>query len=176
MQLPADSPGIVIVQHMPPGFTASFANRLNNVCPIHVKEARDGDRVLPGHALVAPGNLHMAIQRSGADYFVRVYSSDTVNHHRPSVDVLFDSCAEQAGKNVVAAILTGMGDDGARGMRRIFDAGGRTVAQDEASCVVYGMPRAAVAHGGAELVLPLNKIAAELRECTEGKDRAAQAA
>ena len=160
--LPPASPGVVIVQHMPPGFTTSFAKRLDNLCRIRVKEAADGDRVLPGHAYIAPGSFHTAIQRNGAEYIVRVTSAPPVNLHRPSVDVLFDSCAEQAGRNVVAAILTGMGDDGARGLRRMRDAGARTVAQDETSCVVYGMPREAVAHGGVETVLPLSRIAGEL--------------
>jgi two-component system chemotaxis response regulator CheB len=176
MDLPADMPGIVVTQHMPPGFTASFANRLNSLCAMHVKEAQDGDKVLPGHALIAPGSLHMAITRSGAEYVVRVFSGDPVNRHRPSVDVLFDSCAEHAGKNAVAAILTGMGDDGARGLRRMRDAGARTIAQDEASCVVFGMPKEAIAHGGAESILPLNKIARELRaliNSSAGSSRAA---
>lgn len=160
--LPPDTPGIVIVQHMPPGFTASFAQRTDGLCAIRVKEAADGDRVLPGHALIAPGNFHMALTRSGAEYSVRVAPGDPVNRHRPSVDVLFDSCAQHAGRNVVAAILTGMGDDGARGMRRMRDAGARTIAQDEASCVVFGMPKEAIAHGGAEFVLPLSRVAGEL--------------
>ena len=167
--LPADSPGIVIVQHMPPGFTASFANRLNGLCAIQVSEAKDGDRVLPGHALIAPGSFHMELQRSGAEYKVRVFEAPPVNHHRPSVDVLFDSCAAQAGKNVAAAILTGMGDDGARGMRRLRDAGAKTIAQDEATCVVYGMPKEAVAHGGVEKVLPLNRVAGELLQMALAK-------
>ena len=160
--LPADTPGIVIVQHMPPGFTTSFAQRMDSLCALRVKEAQDGDRVLPGHALIAPGNFHAAVVRSGAEYRLRITSDPPVNRHRPSVDVLFDSCAAQAGRNVVAAILTGMGDDGARGMRRLRDAGARTIAQDEATCVVFGMPKEAIARGGAEFVLPLNKIAGEL--------------
>ena len=166
--LPADTPGIVIVQHMPPGFTTSFAQRLDNLCAIRVKEAQDGDKVLPGHALLAPGNLQMSLVRSGAEYTVRVEMSEPVNRHRPSVDVLFNSCADQAGKNVVAAILTGMGDDGARGMRRMRDAGARTIAQDEATCVVYGMPREAVAHGGAEFILPLDEVAGKLLSLASG--------
>ncbi|HLK56848.1 MAG TPA: chemotaxis response regulator protein-glutamate methylesterase [Chthonomonadaceae bacterium] len=160
--LPAATPGIVIVQHMPPGFTASFAHRLDSLCAIRVKEAQDGDRVLPGHALLAPGNYHMSLTRSGAEYVVRIGSGPPVNRHRPSVDVLFDSCAEQAGRNAVATILTGMGDDGARGLRKMRDAGARTIAQDEASCVVFGMPKEAIARGGAEFVLPLQRIAKEL--------------
>lgn len=160
--LPADSPGIVIVQHMPPGFTASFANRLNSLSQLNVKEAENGDRVLPGHALIAPGSLQTSLYRSGAEYYVRVFPGEPVNRHRPSVDVLFDSCAEHAGRNVTAAILTGMGGDGARGMRRMRDAGAHTIAQDEATCVVFGMPKVAIAMGGAEFVLPLPKIAREL--------------
>ena len=159
---PAATPGIVVTQHMPPGFTTSFANRLDGLCAIRVKEAEAGDRVLPGHALIAPGNFHMIVVRSGSEYFVKLSSGPPVNRHRPSVDVMFDSCAEQGGRNVVSAILTGMGDDGARGMRRIRDAGGRTIAQNEATCVVYGMPKEAVAHGGVESILPLNEIAPKL--------------
>lgn len=161
-RLPADTPGVVIVQHMPPGFTASFAQRLDSLCAIRVKEAEDGDRVLPGHALIAPGNLHTELVRSGANYSVRVFSGPPVNRHRPSVDVLFDSCAAQAGRNVVAAILTGMGNDGARGLRRLREAGARTIAQDEATCVVFGMPKEAIACDGAEFVLPLPRIAGEV--------------
>ncbi len=162
--LPADSPGIVIVQHMPPGFTASFADRLDGLCAIRVKEACDGDRVLPGHALIAPGSYHTSVERSGAEYRVRVRMGEPVNHHRPSVDVLFDSCAEQVSRNTVAAILTGMGDDGARGLQRLRGVGARTVAQDEQTCVVFGMPKEAIARGGAEYVLPLPKIARKLYE------------
>jgi two-component system chemotaxis response regulator CheB len=162
MAMPPDTPGIVIVQHMPPGFTASFAQRLDNLCAMRVKEAQDGDKVIPGQALIAPGNFHMSLRRSGAEHYVRVAMGDPVNRHRPSVDVLFDSCAETAGANVVAALLTGMGDDGARGMRRMRDAGAHTIAQDEATCVVFGMPREAIAHGGAEFVMPLQQIAGEL--------------
>jgi two-component system, chemotaxis family, protein-glutamate methylesterase/glutaminase len=160
--LPPNTPGIVIVQHMPPGFTDSFARRLDSLCAIHVKEAEDGERVLPGHALIAPGNQHLSVVRSGSEYSVRVFMGEPVNRHRPSVDVLFDSVAEQAGRNAVGAILTGMGDDGARGMRRMRDAGASTIAQDEATCVIFGMPREAIAHGGAEFVLPLPRIAREL--------------
>jgi two-component system chemotaxis response regulator CheB len=162
MAMPADAPGIVIVQHMPPGFTTSYAARLNSLCAINVKEAEDGDHALPGHALLAPGNFHMTLVRSGATYSVKINSAPPVNRHRPSVDVLFDSVAQCAGRNAVAAILTGMGDDGARGMRRMRDAGARTVAQDEETCVVYGMPKEAVARGGAEFVLPLQSIAGKL--------------
>jgi two-component system chemotaxis response regulator CheB len=167
-RLPADTPGIVIVQHMPPGFTASFAERMDKLCALGVTEARDGDRVLPGHALIAPGNLHTALQRRGAEYSVRVYMDERVNLHRPSVDVLFDSCALHAGKNAVGVILTGMGDDGARGLRKMRDAGAHTIAQDEASCVVYGMPREAVEHGGAEFIYPLERIARETLKLATG--------
>lgn len=173
MALPADTPGIVIVQHMPPGFTASFAERLNGLCAIRVKEAQDGDRVLPGHALIAPGSLHTSLERSGAEYCVRVALGPPVNRHRPSVDVLFDSVAKYAGRNAVGAVLTGMGDDGARGLRRMRDAGARTIAQDEASCVVFGMPKEAIAHGGAEVVLPLKKIAGEMLRLAAGLSAAA---
>ncbi len=166
--MPSDAPGIVIVQHMPPGFTASFASRLNGLCDIRVKEAADGDRVLPGHALIAPGNFQTSLYGSGAEYYVKVGMGEPVNRHRPSVDVLFDSAAECAGVNVVAALLTGMGDDGARGLRRLRDAGAHTIAQDEASCVVFGMPREAIVRGGAEYVLPLGDIAEEMLQLASG--------
>jgi two-component system chemotaxis response regulator CheB len=160
--LPSDAPGVVIVQHMPPGFTASFAKRLDTLSRLNVKEAEDGDRVLPGHALLAPGNFHMELVRNGAEYRVKLNQGPPVNRHRPSVDVLFDSVAAHAGKNAVAAILTGMGNDGARGLLNLRNAGARTVAQDEASCVVFGMPREAILLGGAEVVAPLSKIAGEM--------------
>jgi two-component system, chemotaxis family, protein-glutamate methylesterase/glutaminase len=164
--LPANSPGIVVVQHMPPGYTAAFADRLDGICAMSIKEAKDGDRVIQGQVLIAPGSFHTFIVRSGAEYKVRVTSDPPVNLHRPSVDVLFDSCAKHAGKNAVAALLTGMGDDGARGLRRMRDAGARTIAQDEASCVVFGMPRVAIELGGAEFVMPLNRIPGELLKLT----------
>jgi len=167
-RMPADTPGIVIVQHMPPGFTASFAERMDSLCAIRVKEAEDGDRVLPGHALIAPGNYHTALRRNGASYTVRVYMDERVNLHRPSVDVLFDSCATYAGRNAVGAILTGMGNDGAMGLRRMRDAGARTIAQDESTCVVYGMPREAVECGGAEFVYPLDRVAGEILRLAAG--------
>jgi len=167
-ELPSATPGIVIVQHMPPGFTASFAERMDRCCAIRVKEAEDGDRVLPGHALLAPGNFHMALRRKGAEYTVRVYSGERVNLHRPSVDVLFDSVAVQAGKNAVGAILTGMGNDGAAGLLHMRDAGARTIAQDEASCIVFGMPREAIECGAAEFVMPLSRIPAELIKLASG--------
>jgi len=160
--MPQDAPGIVIVQHMPQGFTASFADRLNDFCKINVKEAKDGDSVLRGHALIAPGNKHTLIKRSGARYFVEVRDGPLVARHRPSVDVLFRSTARYAGSNAVAAILTGMGDDGAAGMKEIHDTGAYTIAQDEKTSVVYGMPAAAVKQGGIDRILPLNQITAGL--------------
>jgi two-component system, chemotaxis family, protein-glutamate methylesterase/glutaminase len=158
--MPDAAPGIVVVQHMPQHFTSGFSARLDSLCRIRVREARDGDRVLPGHALIAPGDFHMAVRRSGANYDVRVERSAPVNRHRPSVDVLFHSCAQSIGPQAIGVILTGMGNDGAAGLRAIRDAGGRTIAQDEATCVVFGMPREAIALGGAETVEPLGRIAA----------------
>ncbi|OXR72393.1 chemotaxis response regulator protein-glutamate methylesterase [Pseudomonas aeruginosa] len=160
--LPAHSPGVVITQHMPPGFTRSFAERLDRLTRLSVSEARDGDRILPGHALVAPGDHHMEVQRSGANYVVRLNRQAQVNGHRPAVDVMFESLARCAGRNLLAGLLTGMGKDGARGLLAIRQAGGYTLAQDEATCVVYGMPREAVELGAAEDVLPLERIAAAL--------------
>lgn len=157
--IPPDSPGIVIVQHMPERFTTSFAGRLNSLCRIRVQEASDGDRILPGHALLAPGNFHMEVVRSGAEYKVKVFQSDPVNRHRPSVDVLFHSCARYLGRNAVGVILTGMGADGARGLLAMRQAGAYTVAQDEATCVVFGMPREAIQLGAAADIFPLPKIA-----------------
>lgn len=156
--LPADAPGIVVVQHMPEKFTRSFAERLNSLCQMQVHEAQDGDRILPGHVLIAPGNYHMEVHRSGANYSVRVFSGEPVNRHRPSVDVLFESCARYLGGNAVGVILTGMGNDGARGLLAMRQAGAHTLAQDEASCVVFGMPKEAIAVGGAEEVVSLKKI------------------
>ena len=161
-ELPANTPGVVIVQHMPEKFTQSFAERLNSLCQMQVHEAKDGDRILPGHILIAPGGYHMEVTRSGANYNVRVFMAEPVNRHRPSVDVLFQSCARYLGGNAVGAILTGMGNDGARGLLAMRQAGARTVAQDEASCVVFGMPKEAIALGGAEEVLPLPKISASI--------------
>lgn len=162
IDMPADSPGIVITQHMPPGFTRTFAERLNRLSRLHVSEARGGERILPGHAFVAPGDHHLLVERSGANYVTRLSEGPQVHRHRPAVDPMFESVAQCAGRNVVAALLTGMGKDGAIGLKAIRDAGGYTAAQDEASCVVYGMPREAVALGGAEDVLNLDKIAAAL--------------
>ena len=156
--LPADSPGIVIVQHMPERFTTSFAARLDSLSRIRVSEARDGDRILPGHALLAPGNYHMEVVRHGADYAVRISMSEPVNRHRPSVDVLFHSCARYLGTNAVGVILTGMGADGARGLLAMREAGARTVAQDEESCVVFGMPKEAIAAGGVQEVASLDSM------------------
>jgi two-component system chemotaxis response regulator CheB len=157
--LPADAPGIVIVQHMPEHFTRSFAERLDGVSTVRVREAADGDRVLTGHAMIAPGNHHLRLAREGAAYLVRLSDEAPVNRHRPSVDVLFQSCAALAGPNAVGIIMTGMGDDGARGLAAMRAAGAATLAQDEASSVVFGMPRAAIELGAAERVLPLDRLA-----------------
>jgi two-component system, chemotaxis family, protein-glutamate methylesterase/glutaminase len=157
--LPADAPGIVVVQHMPEVFTRAFANRLDSLCEISVKEAETNDTVLRGHALIAPGNHHVLLKRSGARYFVDIKDGPLVSRHRPSVDVLFRSAARYAGQNAVAVILTGMGDDGARGMLEMKEAGASTIAQDEASCVVFGMPNEAIKRGAVDEILPLQKIA-----------------
>lgn len=156
--LPRVCPGIVIVQHMPEKFTASFAERLNKLSQIEVREAKNNDRVIPGLALIAPGGKHMLIKRSGAYYHVEVIDGPLVNRHRPSVDVLFRSVAKFAGRNATGIIMTGMGDDGARGLKEMLDAGGLTVAQDEATCVVYGMPKEAVKLGAVKRVLPLHEM------------------
>jgi two-component system, chemotaxis family, protein-glutamate methylesterase/glutaminase len=161
-QMPPDAPGIVMVQHMPERFTTSFAERLNSLSRIQVSEARDGDRIQPGRCLLAPGNRHMEIVRGGAEYRVRVFTADPVNRHRPSVDVLFHSCARQLGRNAAAALLTGMGDDGARGLEEMRRAGAYTVAQNEDTCVVFGMPKEAIARGAAVEVLPLGHVASAL--------------
>jgi len=159
LSLPADAPGVVITQHMPPGFTRNYAARLDGLCKIRVKEASDGERILPGHAYIAPGGLHLSVERSGANYIARVQDGDPVNRHKPSVEVLFKSAARVAGPNAIGIMLTGMGADGAKAMREMRDAGAYCVAQDEASCVVFGMPREAIAAGAVQEVLPLNKIA-----------------
>ena len=161
-KLPATTTGIVIVQHMPERFTAMFAERLNNHCQIEVREGKDGDRVRPGLALIAPGGKHMMVKRSGAQYYVEVRDGPLVNRHKPSVDVLFRSVAQTAGKNALGIIMTGMGDDGARGLKEMRDAGAATVAEDESTCVVFGMPKEAIKLGGADRVLPLDQIAGEL--------------
>ncbi|MBK8001699.1 MAG: chemotaxis response regulator protein-glutamate methylesterase [Verrucomicrobia bacterium] len=160
--LPANSPGIVIVQHMPEKFTASFAARLNQLCAVTVKEAADGDSVIRGQALIAPGNKHTLLKRSAARYFVEVRDGPLVSRHRPSVDVLFRSAARYDGKNCVGVIMTGMGDDGAHGMLEMKEAGAFNIAQDEASCVVFGMPAEAIKLGGVNKVLPLSAIAADV--------------
>lgn len=157
--LPADCPGIVIVQHMPERFTAMYAQRLNEVCAIRVREARDGDRVERGLALIAPGGLHLQLRKSGGQYFVVVADGPPVNRHKPSVDVLFQSTAACAGRDVLAIILTGMGNDGARGMKLMHEQGARTVAQNEETCVVYGMPMEAIKLQGVDDILPLGQIA-----------------
>jgi two-component system chemotaxis response regulator CheB len=164
MRLPADSPAVLITQHMPPGFTRSFAQRLDTLCRIRVKEAEDGERVLPGHAYIAPGGRHMRVERSGANYLAVLDDCEPVNRHRPSVEVMFKSAAKSAGPNVLGVMLTGMGRDGAAAMREMRDAGAYNVAQDEASCVVFGMPREAIAAGAVDEILPLLKIADHLLE------------
>jgi two-component system chemotaxis response regulator CheB len=160
--LPPDAPGIVIVQHMPELFTRAFANRLDSLCHITVKEAESNDTVLRGRALIAPGNHHMLLRRSGARYFVDIKDGPLVCRHRPSVDVLFRSAARYAGKNAVGVILTGMGDDGARGMLEMKQAGASTIAQDEETCVVFGMPKEAIKLGAVDQVLPLEEVAGSL--------------
>jgi two-component system chemotaxis response regulator CheB len=160
--LPADAPGIVVVQHMPAGFTKAFAERLDTLCQIRVAEAKEGDRVLRGHALIAPGNQHLRIARSGGAYRVALSSEAPVGHHRPSVDVMMESCARAVGKNAFGAILTGMGADGAEGLFTMKSAGARTAAQDEASCVVFGMPKEAIARGAADEVGAPPRIAASI--------------
>lgn len=160
--LPRVCPGIVIVQHMPEKFTAAFATRLDRLCQITVKEAANNDRVVPGRALIAPGGKHMLLRRSGAQYFVEVLEGPPVNRHRPSVDVLFRSAARAAGGNALGIIMTGMGDDGATGLLEMRQAGARTVAQDEQTSVVFGMPKEAIKRGGADRVLPLGAMAREI--------------
>ena len=157
-----DSPGIVIVQHMPEKFTASFAQRLDNLCAVSVKEAEDGDTVLRGRVLIAPGNKHTILERSGARYYVTVKDGPLVTRHRPSVDVLFRSAARSAGSNAVGVIMTGMGDDGARGLEEMKQAGAFTIAQDEATSVVFGMPKEAIARGCVDRVAPLGSLTAEI--------------
>jgi two-component system chemotaxis response regulator CheB len=163
-QLPADAPAVMITQHMPPGFTKSYAARLNGLCRIRVAEAADGERVLPGHAYIAPGGFHLSVERSGANYIARVTDGEPVNRHKPSVEVLFESAARVVGPNALGVMLTGMGADGASAMRTMRDAGSYNLVQDEATCVVYGMPREAVARGAAHEVLPLRQIAPKLIE------------
>ncbi|GAB7563356.1 chemotaxis response regulator protein-glutamate methylesterase [Methylobacillus methanolivorans] len=158
MQMPSDCPGILITQHMPAGFTQSFANRLNTLCKISVQEAKGGERVLPGHAYIAPGHSHLLLARSGANYVTQLDDGPPVSRHRPSVDVLFSSAASSAGKNAIGVILTGMGKDGAEGMLKMKQAGAYNYAQDEASCVVFGMPKEAIATGGVDEVSSLSDM------------------
>jgi two-component system chemotaxis response regulator CheB len=158
MQMPSDCPGILITQHMPEGFTRSFAKRLDSLCKISVQEAAGGERVLPGHAYIAPGHSHLTLTRSGANYMTKIDQGEPVNRHRPSVDVLFRSAAQAAGKNAVGVILTGMGKDGALGMLEMKAAGAYNFAQDEASCVVFGMPREAIAVGATHEVGALTAL------------------
>jgi two-component system, chemotaxis family, protein-glutamate methylesterase/glutaminase len=166
--LPRVTPGMVIVQHMPEKFTAEFAARLNSLCQVTVKEAQHNDRVIPGQALIAPGGKHMLLRRNGAQYFVEVVDGPLVNRHRPSVDVLFRSVAKCAGANALGVIMTGMGDDGAAGLLEMHHAGARTIAQDEESCVVYGMPKEAVKRGAVDKTVPLNAIAHEILQQLNG--------
>jgi len=164
MSLPPDFPAVMITQHMPPGFTKSYAARLDGLCRIRVAEARDGERVLPGHAYIAPGGLHLSVERSGANYIARVQDGEPVNRHKPSVEVLFKSAARIVGQNALAIMLTGMGADGAKAMKEMRDAGSYNLVQDEASCVVFGMPREAINAGAAHEVLPLGQISTKLIE------------
>jgi two-component system chemotaxis response regulator CheB len=157
--MPMNSPGILVVQHMPAQFTTSFANRLNGLCEMTVKEAQDGDSITNGTVLIAPGNHHMLLRRSGARYYVNIKQGPLVHHQRPSADVLFDSVADYAGANAVGVILTGMGADGAQGLLKMKNAGAKTIAQDEKSCVVFGMPKEAIKAGAADDVVPLSDIA-----------------
>ena len=161
-RLPATCLGIVIVQHMPEKFTAMFAERLNSICQIEVREAANGDRVLPGLALIAPGGQHMMLKRNGAQYVVEVADGPVVNRHKPSVDVLFRSAAKYAGANALGIIMTGMGDDGARGLKEMHDAGARTIAQDEASCVIFGMPKEAIKLDAVDQIMALEQIPAAI--------------
>ena len=162
LALPADSPGIAIVQHMPEKFTAMYAQRLDTLCAVNVREARDGDRLERGVVLIAPGGRHMQLRKAGGQYFAVVLDGPPVNRHKPSVDVLFRSAAECAGHDALAIILTGMGDDGARGMKVLHDKGARTIAQNEESCVVFGMPKEAIAIGAVDEVMPLHSVAAAI--------------
>lgn len=164
VNLPADAPAVMVTQHMPPGFTTSYAARLDGLCRIRVKEASDSERVLPGHAYIAPGGFHLSVERSGANYVARVRDGEPVNRHKPSVEVLFLSAARTVGQNALGVMLTGMGADGARAMRVLRDAGSWNLAQDEASCVVFGMPKEAIAAGAVHEVLPLTAIAPRLME------------
>ena len=164
MGLPRNAPGTIIVQHMPSNFTGPFAERLNGLCAMEVREARNGDSITPGVALIAPGDYHMVVRRSGARYYVEIGSGEKVSGHRPSVDVLFNSVAKIAGSNAIGVILTGMGGDGARGLLAMRNVGSRTIGQDETSCIVYGMPKVAYDLGAVEKQLPLQHIAKGILE------------
>ena len=157
--LPGDAPGIAITQHMPEKFTAMYADRLNGLCAINLREAKDGDRLERGVVLIAPGGRHLQLRKAGGQYFAVVIDGPPVNRHKPSVDVLFRSAADCAGRDVLAIILTGMGDNGARGMKQLHDLGARTIAQDEASCVVFGMPKEAISLGAVDEVMSINQVA-----------------
>lgn len=176
MEMPPNSPGIVIVQHMPPKFTTAFAKRLDGCCAIQVKEAQNGDSVRPGLALIAPGNEHMVLKRSGARYYVEVKDGPLVCHQRPSVDVLFHSVARYAGANAVGVIMTGMGRDGAKGLLEMRQSGAPTIAQDESTCVVFGMPKEAIKLGAAKTVVPLEAIPAAILKALEEKGSSAERA
>ena len=158
MRMPADAPGILVTQHMPEAFTKSFAKRLDDLCKIKVTEAQNNERILPGHAYIAPGHSHLLLKRSGANYLTELSQSAPVNRHRPSVEVLFRSAAQQGGKNIIGVILTGMGKDGAAGMLEMHQAGAYNLAQDEASCVVFGMPREAIMLGAVDEVAPIQDM------------------
>ncbi len=171
VNLPADAPAVLIAQHMPERFTQSYAQRMDGLCKISVKEAEDNERVLPGHAYIAPGNMHLLLKRNGARYTVSLNQGPLVNRHRPSVDVLFRSAANVAGANALGIILTGMGKDGAQGLLEMKQAGAHTIAQDEASCVVFGMPKEAIALGGVDEVLPLRDIARRAMEYVSASEK-----
>ena len=170
MQLPADVPGIVIAQHIPRAFSAAFAKRMHGCCQLTVYEAEDGQQLLAGHAYVAPGDRHLLVVRDGARYVLRVDDGSPVNRHKPSVDVLFRSVAQSAGRNAIGVLLTGMGKDGARGLKEMLDSGSHTIAQDESTSVVWGMPGEAVALGAAQHVLGLEAVAAKIRSLAESMD------
>ena len=169
VKFPANAPGMIIVQHMPENFTKQFAKSLNELCQIEVKEAEHGDRVSIGQALIAPGNVHMVLRRSGARYYIELGSGEKVSGHRPSVDIMFNSVAKTAGSNALGIILTGMGSDGARGMKNMSNAHALTIAQDEKSCVVFGMPKEAIKTGGVDFIEPLENIAKKTLELLAGK-------
>jgi len=162
LKMPLNIPGVLVIQHMPPHFTTAFAERLNRLCQIEVREAKDGDSVLNGQALISPGNFHMVLRRSGSRYFVNVKDGPLVHHQRPAVDVLFNSVAQYAGPNAIGVIMTGMGADGAKGMLKMREAGAKTIAQDEASCVVFGMPKEAIKLSAVDRVVPLDRILQEI--------------